>query len=156
MKKKAIVLCGVSGVGKTHYREDPENHISHLPAMDIAEVYRAHRADFPDYPLDWQSATEQLLKMVDLAFELMEGMSSWSPPYTVVIEGYFLPGTPSRRMLVRGLRIMGVEIEFKELWAPYDVCLERLQAQLDSGEGSAAEIRGRMDLLQKCWRPQHA
>ncbi|NIV30035.1 MAG: hypothetical protein GWN58_11200, partial [Anaerolineae bacterium] len=47
--KKAIILWGVSGTGKTHARlNDPK--LKDLPYIDIADIYRAH----PEF--DWAEA----------------------------------------------------------------------------------------------------
>jgi hypothetical protein len=53
--KRAIILSGVSGTGKTYTRTTaPE--LKDLPHLDIAEVYR----EFPE--LDWSEALGCLLK----------------------------------------------------------------------------------------------
>jgi len=136
--KKAIVLAGVSGVGKTHTRlTDPE--LKDLPHLDIADVYR----EFPEF--DWVEAFWALVKQV---------RSALGKHPAVVIEGYFLPGSVTRRWLLDDLKVAGAQVEVRDLWAPIEVCQERIAAQFERGEISAAECRRRIELLKACWQPQ--
>ena len=138
MGKRAIVLCGVSGTGKTHARlNDPE--LKGLPHFDIADVYR----EFPEF--DWPTALAALCKRLRGAFQ--------NHP-AVVVEGYFLPGTPSRRILDADLRVAGASVEYRYFWAPFEVCQERIAAQWERGEIPDAECRRRIELLKLCWKPQ--
>lgn len=135
---KAIVLSGVSGVGKTYARQTtPE--LKHLPHVDIADVYRA----FPE--MDWRMATHALLKRARAQLEHTGA---------VVLEGYFLPGSRSRRLVVGALRAAGVEVEVRELWAPLETCIERIKRQQSRGEISAAEGQRRIEMARRCWRPR--
>jgi predicted kinase len=137
-QKRAIILSGVSGTGKTHARlNDPE--LKTLPHLDIADVYR----EFPE--LDWHEALYALLKRARQVFKTHD---------IVVIEGYFLPRTASRRVLRDDLLVAGVQSEFHEYWAPSEVCQQRIADQFEGGEISAAECRRRIELLKRCWRPQ--
>ncbi|UCC76494.1 MAG: hypothetical protein JSW37_13475, partial [Anaerolineales bacterium] len=47
----------------------------------------------------------------------------------VVIEGYYLPGSPSRMMLQADMAVAGAKVEFHEFWAPLETCIERISAQ---------------------------
>ena len=137
MPKKVIVLSGVSGTGKTHARlHDPE--LKNLPCVDIADVYR----EFPEF--SWYEALPAMLKRMRKELEEHD---------TVIVEGYFLPGTRSRNALDTDLRVAGVDIEYRFFWAPFEVCQERIAAQWERGEISDQECRGRISLLKKCWRP---
>jgi len=136
--KKAIILSGVSGTGKTYARtHDPE--LKDLPYVDIADVYR----EFPE--LDWSAAAGAVEKR---AARLLQEHD------TIVIEGYYLPGSTTRRWLVSALKIAGAQVEIREFWAPIEVCAQRIEQQWKSGEISAAECRRRMELLTKCWKPK--
>jgi len=129
----------VSGAGKTWARtHDPE--LKDLPYVDIADIYR----EFPEF--DWFDALHCLLKRVRVLFRGHD---------TVVIEGYFLPGTTSSKTLLADLKVAGIRmVMIKDFWAPYQVCAERIVQQCECGETSAAEYRRRLDLLKKCWRPK--
>ena len=138
--KRAIVLAGVSGVGKTHTRlNDPQ--LRDLPHLDIADVYR----QFPE--LDWMEAFWALVKRVREALK--------DHP-AVVIEGYLLPNSTTRRFLLNDMKVAGVQVEVRDLRAPFEVCQERIAAQYERGEISTVECRRRIELLKQCWRPQEA
>ena len=136
--KRAIVLCGVSGTGKTHARLNaPE--LKDLPHVDVADYYR----ECPG--LDWVSATAAVCRR---ARELLEEHG------VVVIEGYYLPGSPSRMMLQADMTVAGAKVEFHEFWAPMETCIERIRRQWERGEISAADCQVRIEMLGRCWRPQ--
>ena len=70
--RKAIILAGVSGTGKTHARfNDPA--LKDLPCVDIADVYR----EFPEF--GWLDALHALLKRIRLLQQKHDA---------IVIEGY--------------------------------------------------------------------
>ena len=119
--KRAIVLCGVSGTGKTHARlNDPA--LKNLPYADVADFYR----EFPE--LDWASATAAVCRK---ARELLEEHD------TIVIEGYYLPGSTTRNWLLNDMQVAGAVVEIREFWAPLETCIERISAQWERGEMSA-------------------
>jgi len=135
--KKVIVLTGVSGVGKTHARlNDPE--LKDLPCVDIADIYQEH----PEF--DWRDALGILLLRVRTLLRKHE---------VIVAEGYFLPGSSSRRCLVRDMRVAGAQVEFRDLWEPSEVCQERIVAQWERGEISDEVCARRIGLLKMCWTP---
>ena len=137
--KKVIVLTGVSGVGKTHARlNDPE--LKDLPCVDIADIYQEH----PEF--DWSDALYTLLQR--LRFMLREQEDE-----AIVVEGYFLPGSPSRRKLVNDMKVAGAQVEFRELWEPFETCALRISRQWERGEISAVQCRGRIEMLRMCWTP---
>jgi hypothetical protein len=75
--KRAIVLCGASGTGKTHARmNDPA--LKNLPHVDVADFYR----EFPE--LDGASATAAGCRK---ARQLLEAHDA------IVIKGYYLVPT---------------------------------------------------------------
>ena len=74
----------------------------------------------------------------------------------IVIEGYFLPNSPSRRQLVNDMKVAGAKVEFRELWECFEVCQGRISAQWERGEISAVQCRGRIEMLRMCWRPREA
>jgi hypothetical protein len=130
--KRITVLCGVSGVGKTHYRQDPENHISHLPCVDIAEI--RNRVPFAD----WGQLT------VIVAASVPKSAAGH-----VVIEGYFLPDTPSRALLEDELG--GYEIENVFLHASQETCERRLLLAAYRGYITSSDAGGRIAVMRKCW-----
>jgi predicted kinase len=135
--KKAIVLTGISGTGKTYARlNDPA--LRDLPCVDIADVYR----EFPEF--GWLDALHVLLKRVRLLLQKHDA---------IVIEGYFLPRSTSRTILVKDLKVAGAQVEIHEFWSPFEVCQGRISAQWEVGEISAAECRTRIEMLKRCWTP---
>ena len=141
--KKAIILTGVSGAGKTFARtHDPE--LVDLPVVDIADVYRVAEANF-GLQLDWYSAHHKLLHHVRRALQKHN---------TMVVEGYYLPGSETRKMLLDDLKVQGVQADIRVFWAPLKVCLERIAQQFENSEISAAECKQRIELTKKLWRPQ--
>ena len=136
--KKVIVLAGVSGTGKTHARtHDPE--LKDLPHVDIADIYE----EFPEF--GWYEALYALLKRARLLLQKHD---------VIVVEGYFLDGSTSRRILVNDMKVAGATIKFREFWAPFQVCALRITQQWERGEITAPECRRRIELLKRCWRPQ--
>jgi predicted kinase len=135
--KKAIVPSGVSGTGKTYARlHDPA--LKDLPYVDIADIFR----EFPEF--DWHDALYALLKRIRLLLQKHD---------VVVVEGYFLPGTTSRNILIDDLKVAGAKVEIHEFWAPAEVCQERIAAQFERGEITPQVCRRRIELLKKCWKP---
>jgi predicted kinase len=136
--KKVIILAGVSGTGKTHARlNDPE--LKTLPCLDTADIYEEH----PEF--GWYEALYALLKR---ARQLLQKHDA------IVIEGYFLRFSTSRRILVNDMKVAGATVEFREFWAPLQVCALRITQQWERGEIAAPEYRRRIELLKRCWRPQ--
>jgi predicted kinase len=135
--KKAIVLTGISGTGKTYARlNDPA--LRDLPCVDIADVYR----EFPEF--GWLDALHALLKRVRLLLQKHD---------TIVIEGYFLPRSTSRTILGEDLKVAGAQVEIHEFWSAFEVCQGWISAQWEAGEISAAECRTRIEMLKRCWMP---
>ena len=95
--KRAIILSGVSGTGKTHGRlNDPA--LKDLPYVDVADFYR----EFPE--LDRASATAAVCRK---ARELLEA-------HDTVVEGYYLPGSTTRNWLLNDMRVAGAVVEVRE------------------------------------------
>jgi predicted kinase len=137
--KRAIVLCGVGGTGKTHARlNDPE--LKDLPFVDIADIYK----EFPE--IDWSAAHAILERRMAKLLQEHDA---------VVVEGYFLPGSVTRQYLEYALKVCGAKGEWREFWAPYETCVERIAAQWKRGAISAADCKVRLETLRKCWRLQH-
>jgi len=114
-----IVLWGVPGSGKTHLYNEK---YSHLPHCDVADVYEG----IPG--IDWDSA----------AYIVATDAKGYED---AVIEGLYLPGTPSRQKLEMYLR--GEQVEWIQCHAPYDVCLERIKARKQSNESICIRILDR-------------
>jgi predicted kinase len=121
-----ILLCGVSGVGKTWLRE---RAFPTYPHIDIRDIYK----DLPS--ADWSMAT------MALATRVRKMLREHG---TVVIEGYFLPGTQSRQMLMNELHSYDIEVTSIFVHAPCLVCASRIE---ESGEN----VEKRLDLLFKRW-----
>jgi len=135
--KKVIILAGVSGTGKTHARlNDPE--LKDLPYVDIAEIYER----WPEF--DWYEALHALLKHARFLLQKYD---------TILIEGYFLPHSRSRSILIDDMRVAGTKVVFREFWSPFEVCQERILSQWERGEISAAVCKTRIEMLKRCWSP---
>ena len=126
---KAIVMTGVPGAGKTRYRE---SNLSHLPHVDIKDIYDAVG------DISWDAAVMAMLVKAGKLFQ--DGAS------TVVLEGVFLPGTPSRELLERELRDMRIDTRFILVHLSYWACDENI---VRSSEGY--ERAKRREILDKYW-----
>jgi 2-phosphoglycerate kinase len=127
-----ILLSGVSGVGKTHLREN--SYLSEYPYVDIADIY----TEWPE--VGWFDATN---KLIDKVHKLL----SRSDTDTVVIEGYFLPGTQSREVLSLGLYAdFGTDLGAQEIFlhASKELCVQRIKQ-------SEHDVECRLELLDKRW-----
>ena len=125
--KRVIVLCGVSGVGKTHARlHDPE--LASLPFVDIADVYR---------DLDWAESYGATAALATKTCRLLRDHGC------VVVEGYFLPGSLTRNLLGHNFG-PGTMLEFRLMVEPIEVCRERV---ISSGEN----VVSRLKTLDEVW-----
>lgn len=125
--KRVIILCGVSGVGKTHARlHDPE--LVDLPYVDIADVYR----DLP-----YASARVATEALINKVLKLLKEHDS------VVVEGYFLPDTPSRSLLITRLDRFA-QVLFRLMVEEIEVCRLRVI-------GSGEDVDLRLEILNKVW-----
>jgi hypothetical protein len=116
----------MSGVGKTHARRNhPE--LKDLPQVDIADVYR---------DLNTTNYIAAHTGLIERVRKLMEKHD------TVVVEGYYLPETPTRRMLERGFD--DFDVEFRLMYAPLGVCKERVEA-------SGVDVGIRTEILEHVW-----
>ena len=120
---RITVLCGISGVGKTHYRE---HNLPDVPYLDIADIYDEI---YLHEPLVTRSAIISMAHAT-LAERIWEAANKGIPH--LVVEGYFLPGSPSRDKLSGVARVLGADIEFILLEAPVDECQRRILAQWDA------------------------
>jgi len=110
------VLFGVPGAGKTYTYERQFNDV---PKFDVADVYRK-------YPgTNWDRVTR---KVARLAMQHDHA----------VIEGMFLPQTPSRsllEMLLRGRSVMWIHVH-----APYEICKHRIISREQDNEEICLKI----------------
>lgn len=123
MKPDVIILAGVSGSGKTRTRltEYPE-----CPYVDIAEVYK-------EIPwAGWYEATVAVATKV-------RKLAGDKP---VIVEGYFLPGSASLKLLKQN--ISGMRADYRLLHAPKEVCMQRV---IESG----IDVEIRLDLIDRKW-----
>lgn len=133
MRKKVTVLCGVSGAGKTHLRTtDPD--LCRLPYVDIADVYK----EYPEF--DSFVATSVACRRVCALLQQNDH---------VVLEGYFLPGTPSRKMVNDEMLVTGADAEFILLTVTAAVAQQRILDQYNRGECTWVEADLRIKLMIK-------
>jgi predicted kinase len=117
--KKIIALSGISGVGKTYTRtHDPE--LMSLPCIDIADIYTQHPRCSPETALGIM-INEMVAKLEDADI--------------VVLEAYFRRNSRQRSTLEWAAESMGVELRYREVYAPIEVCRERIRAQVDDFPG---------------------
>ena len=109
--KKIIILAGLSGIGKTYTRTHEEG-LRDLPYVDMADLYTA----YPDK--DWAAIMEQFFH--DLEAELEEHD-------TVVVEGYFLPGSASWNWLIGFAKHKQLNVDYRRLMATYETCVNRVK-----------------------------
>jgi len=134
-----IVLSGVSGTGKTHFRTHHEDYRD-LPQVDIADVYR----DNPFIPRG-MAAVASVWPRVMKAFERGD---------EVILEGYFLRDSQSRWTLNRLASRSDVEVRYLNFWAPLEVCEDRLTGAKLRGEITEEEYETRLSMLRRCWTPK--
>ena len=133
---KVIVLCGPSGSGKTYTRtHDPA--LVDLPYLDIADIYREARERF-GISLDWETALSKLLRDLRVLLRQTD---------VVVIEGYFLPRSKSRRVLEEDARVGGYSLEYRQHYASPETCARRIMAQYEAGECTWEEADTRIKMM---------
>lgn len=138
--KKVGVITGVSGAGKTHLRQRAEE-LRGLPVVDISDVYR-------ELPMvDYVRAT---LEVARRTRELLRSHAH------VIIEGYFLPGSPSRLLLEDELGRMDVTVSISLVHAPMETCETRLRLQRTRGEVTEDDFQVRLGMLKRCWHRAEA
>lgn len=133
MKKKVTVLCGVSGSGKT-YQRTIHPALKDLPFVDIADVYK----EFPEF--DWFLATAAACKRVCVLLQQNDH---------VVLEGYFLPNTTSRKLVAAEMTVAGANAEFILLVVTPDVAQQRILAQYNRGECDWIDANYRINLMRR-------
>lgn len=134
--KTVIVLAGLPGSGKTHLRlTDPE--LSGLLFADIADIYKEAREQY-GFVMEWDLATETLIRRY---WEILHQND------TVVVEGVFMPGSPSRQMLMNDARVGGYELVFRDITADPVECDRRIRAQFDAGEIDWPTANSRLKIL---------
>ena len=123
--KRVTIIAGVSGSGKGHLRTTwPET--SKLPLIDLHEL----REEEPG--LAWEEY--HAMAHIRLA-ELLETEDH------VVIEGYFLPGSPSLKMLLEFLWKEQAVPNYILLWVPVSVIEQRLAPEDE-----------RLEVAKSAWR----
>jgi predicted kinase len=136
--KRVLVLCGVSGTGKTHYRKKV---LPEYPYVDIADVYK-------EIPFI-QRGTPAVVHLWDRVRKLLQENE------LVVVEGYFLKGSESRTTIMYYAYRDGVRVKFMNFWAPKDVCEERIRGQILRDEVSKVEGEERIEMMKRCWRKKN-
>ena len=127
--KQVLVLGGVSGVGKTTLRKTMMGEHPSTPVIDAMDIYQ----ETPE--LSWKDRFAVMVERLDEAL---------SDHDVVVLEGYFLPDSPTLKLLLLTLEQLDVAPQYVFLWTTLDE-IERRLAQ--------PEDAGRLELARKVWRP---
>jgi predicted kinase len=109
-------MSGISGSGKTYTRtHDPR--LKDLFAIDIAQQYIDCPQISPDYAF---------CRFCDLIVNWMGSGKDF------VIEAYFRKGSKQRTYLEFLCEVNGYDLEYIELSAPKEICIERVKKQLEA------------------------
>lgn len=130
------IMAGVSGVGKTYMREKLWPH-EYVIDMGIIRIEHPGEA--------WHSM------FFDIFLPEIHGLLHDNEAEFIVVEGYFLPGTPSLKLLLEHLKVEGATPSYWFMWAPLLVCEDRINKQFQSGEISADLCSSRVKALHRCW-----
>jgi predicted kinase len=134
MNKTIHALSGVSGAGKTHHRKNDE-HLKTLPYLDIADIYAEFNRDHAECTPD-----TALMIFIDRAQKLLADHDE------IVLEAYFRKGSKQRRWLEH--YFYGIaEIKYIVLVAPYEICKERIIADMKADKSKRAYGEARLKLL---------
>ena len=115
---KIILLAGLPGSGKTHYRLE---HLSHLPYLDMAEL--RNQVDGDGYQ-GWKERMHLLFNQLYNELEL--GTAE------IVVEGIFEPDTASVKWLESYCQDRGIQIETVRISTPFIVVLGNLIKDYES------------------------
>ena len=138
MTKTLIVLSGLPGSGKTHTRlTDPD--LRDLPAFDIADIYQ-EALDKYQLELDWYMATSELLRAAVQALTEHD---------VVIIEGCFMPDSPSMEQVRQSARVYGFTVDYRTHDVDPVLCAERIGAQYAAGEIDWPKANRRIKLLKR-------
>ena len=133
-----VCLSGVSGTGKTHWRTTQESY-KDLPQFDVADIH-------DEQPVGLGAPAVYAL------WNKLKPLLDTEP--VIVIEGYFLPGSESRRVLADLCQRAGRQLWYVEFWEEKDVCIKRIRKQQIKGEISRAKADLRIEMLERTWKPQ--
>lgn len=128
--KQCLILGGVSGVGKTTLRKALMGDNPSTPVIDALSIYQ----DTPE--LTWKDRFAIMIERLDEALEHND---------IVVVEGYFLPDSPTLALLLQTLEQLDVVPQYVFLWTTMEEIERRLKAIEDE--------RGRLELARKTWKP---
>ena len=121
--KKLICLSGISGVGKT-YRRTTDPKLKDLPYVDIADIY----CDNPGI-----DAGQAFVMMYNEAMMLLEEHD------TVVLEAWFRSGS-RQRQFIEHYAPDNYEVQYIELDAPVEVCVQRIVEQYETEKNAADPV----------------
>ena len=127
--KQVLVLGGVSGAGKTTLRKKMMGEHPATPVIDAMDIYQ----ETPE--LSWKDRFAVMVERLDEALRDHD---------IVVLEGYFLPDSPTLKLLLQTLQQLDVVPQYVFLWTT----LKEIERRL-----SEPEEAGRLELAQKVWRP---
>jgi len=130
------IIAGVSGVGKTYMRTKLWEY---YPVVDMGII----RQENPGKSWHMMHYNIFLPQIHELLYDDEEDF--------IVIEGYFLPQSRSLHDLLGFLKVEGATPLYWLLWAPIQVCEDRIAAQYHSGDISAELCSSRIKALHRCW-----
>jgi len=137
-KKRVLVLCGISGSGKTRRRtRDPL--LRRLPFVDVRDIYKAYEDQGDE--ADWETVVDDAIIEVQKLLETHD---------RVVLEGYFLKRSSSRRMIRANFERDDSQVDFIDLEAPLAVCIKRIEDQVIAEEISVADAHARIEMAKRC------
>jgi predicted kinase len=129
---RIIALCGVSGVGKT-YRRTTDLELIDLPYVDIADIY----AEGEDISHAW--ALQLMLEKIEAFLERGE--------QAIVVEATFRRRSAQREWLEYLAARYTCQVEYIELDAPLEQCVQRVKNQLEHFIKQAGVSQGEIERM---------
>jgi predicted kinase len=131
---RIIALCGLSGVGKTYRREtDPE--LKNLPYVDVADIYMEEEEGISSR---W--ALQLMLNKIEYMIERGE--------QTIVVEASFRRRSGQRQWLEYLAGKYDYQVEYIELEAPVEECIERVKRQFEQFKQKSNVAEGDIEKME--------
>ncbi len=132
---RIIALCGISGVGKTYRRmTDPE--LKDKQYVDIADIYEEERPDLSNRQI-FALMLDRIENMIESGEEI------------IVAEAYFRRGSYQRQWLEFLAEKWGATVEYIELEAPLEVCIQRIKTQLEEFKKLPGVAKGEVEKMER-------
>ncbi len=132
---RIIALCGISGVGKTYLRStDPR--LKDFPHIDIADIYEEEP--------EGSSNRQIFALMLDRVENMIEQGED-----VIVLEAYFRRGSYQRQWLEFLADRWDARVEYIELEAPLEVCIQRIKAQLEAFKKQPGVAKGEVEKMER-------